>query len=115
MKKRTVMTAVLLLMSSVAVQAASEKTVSMSKCEGLDADGIAAKVKQDYTQNRINQWADDQKTLGQIDPVAWINPRDVTGAKDKWKVPLTVRGTNTDLHYVVTVDCAAGSATYRAQ
>lgn len=109
------MTAVLLLMSSVAAHAASEKTVSFSQCKGLDADSIAARVKQDYTQNRINQWADDQKTLGQADPVAWVNTHDVTGNNDKWKVPLTVRGSNTDLHYLVTVDCATGSATYRAQ
>ncbi len=109
------MTAVLLLMSSVAAHAASEKTVSFSKCKGQDADGIAAKVKQDYTQNRINQWADDQKTLGQADPVAWVNIHDVTGKNEKWKVPLTVRGSNTDLHYVVTVDCVAGNATYHAQ
>lgn len=115
MKKRTVMTAVLLLMSSVAAHAASEKSVSFSQCKGQDAGGIAARVKQDYTLSRINQWADDQKTLGQSDPVAWVNPNDVTGKGDQWKVPLTVRGTNTDLHYMVTVDCAAGRATYRAQ
>ena len=115
MKTAGVIAAMLLLMGSVAAQAAADKTVKFHKCEGQTADGIAASVKQDYTQNRINQWADDQKKLGQADPVAWVNSNEVTGKNDKWRVPLTVRGKSADLHYTVTVDCTAGSAVYSAQ
>lgn len=115
MNKAGLMAAVVLLATSAATQAASEKTVKFHKCEGQTADGIAARVKQDYTQNRITQWADDQQKLGQADPVTWVNSSEVTGKGDKWKVPLTVRGKSADLHYTVSVDCAAGSAVYRAQ
>lgn len=115
MNKTGLLTAAVLLMSSVAAQAASEKNVKFPKCTGMDVEGIAASVKQDYTGNRINQWSDDQKKLGQSDPVAWVNSKEITDKEDKWRVPLTVRGKSADLHYTVTVDCAAGTASYRAQ
>ncbi|MRS16148.1 hypothetical protein GJV06_14725 [Enterobacteriaceae bacterium RIT691] len=115
MNKAGLLAAVVLMMSSVAAQAASEKTVKFPKCTGMDADGIAASVKQDYTGNRITQWPDDQKKLGQSDPVAWVNSKEITGKNDQWQVPLTVRGKSADLHYRVVVDCAAGSAIYKAQ
>ncbi|KEA51462.1 MULTISPECIES: protein YebF [Mangrovibacter] len=101
------------LMSVSAAANAVTKRVSLIPCENMKAENIAATVKNDYLQNRLQRWSDDQKALGQNDPVAWVNVKDMHHNGDTWVVPLVVRGQKQDLHYQVTVDCKAGNADYQ--
>ncbi|MCT4705936.1 hypothetical protein MUA03_08445 [Enterobacteriaceae bacterium H16N7] len=114
MNKTGIALCMALCLSSFAALAKDPHQVKIAPCEGLDADGIAAVIKGDYQQNRIVSWPDDQKKLGQADPVIWINSKEITGKDDRWKIPLTVRGMNTDIHYTVVVDCKKGTVDYQS-
>ena len=72
MKIAGVVTGLFLLAGSMAADAAAQKVVKFPSCEGLNTEGIAASVKRDYLQNRIVRWADDQKKIGQADPVVSV-------------------------------------------
>lgn len=113
MNKTGVFLASALLATSFSGLAASSQQVTFTGCEGLDAKGIAASVKRDYLQNRVVNWPEDRKHLGQADPVAWVNASAIKGGQDSWQVPLVVRGKSGDIHYTVHVDCKAHSADYR--
>ncbi|RKQ38217.1 protein YebF [Enterobacter sp. R1(2018)] len=102
------------LLTSFLAGAAESNKVKFPRCEGLDADAVGDSVKNDYQQNRIVRWPKEREKLGQADPVVWVNSKEITGKNGLWKVPLTVRGMNRDIHYTVVVDCKAGTADYQS-
>lgn len=102
------------LVTSFTSTAAESNKVTIAKCEGVDAETIANSIKNDYQQKRIVRWPGHREKLGQADPIIWINSKEITGNNDRWKVPMTVRGKNTDIQYNVVVDCKAGTADYQS-
>ncbi|MCT4714340.1 hypothetical protein MUA01_04965 [Enterobacteriaceae bacterium H18W14] len=114
MKKIGIALCAACLLTSFIASAAESNKVKFPNCEGLDADAVGDSVKNDYQQNRIVRWPHDREKLGQADPVIWVNSKEITGKNGQWKVPLTVRGMNTDIHYTVVVDCKAGTADYQS-
>ncbi|WP_426577516.1 protein YebF [Xenorhabdus stockiae] len=98
---------------TTAVSAAENDHVAkFVSCKNLTKDQIAAQVKQDFLQNRLNHWDKDRKQLGTAKPVAWVNVNDITGDKDALQVPLAVRGTKNDKSYNVTIDCQKETISY---
>ncbi|CAQ83935.1 MULTISPECIES: protein YebF [Photorhabdus] len=81
-------------------------------CDNLTKSQIAAQVKRDFLQNRINRWSEDRKQLGTSTPVAWINVENITADKDVLEVPLTVRGSKHDKDYRVVVNCQQNTISY---
>ncbi|AOM40359.1 protein YebF [Xenorhabdus hominickii] len=103
---------VLLSVSFTATAAENERVATFVSCTNLTKDQIAAQVKQDFLQNRINHWDKDRKQLGTPKPVAWINVNDITGDKNALQVPLIVRGSKNDKSYNVTIDCHKETISY---
>ncbi|NHB91308.1 protein YebF [Photorhabdus cinerea] len=106
--------AALLFTVSFAVFAVSEskRVDKFVSCNNLTKSQIAAQVKRDFLQNRINRWSEDRKQLGTSTPVAWVNAENITGDKEVLKVPLTVRGSKRDKDYKVIVDCQQNTISY---
>ncbi|KAA1186388.1 protein YebF [Photorhabdus heterorhabditis] len=106
--------AALLFTVSFTVFAVSEskRVDKFVSCNNLTKSQIAAQVKRDFLQNRINRWSEDRKQLGTSTPVAWVNAENITGDKDVLKVPLTVRGSKRDKDYRVIVDCQQNTISY---
>ncbi|QAV25066.1 protein YebF [Proteus hauseri] len=116
-----ILSAALLLTVSFGASAESVEKVStendivrsapFSSCINLDKDQLAARVKNDYLQNRLPRWLDDKKELGPK-PVATINANDVIKMDNNYHVTLNVRGARTDLRYNVEVNCDEKKITY---
>ncbi|OCQ52838.1 Colicin-M immunity protein [Photorhabdus australis subsp. thailandensis] len=90
----------------------SKRVDKFISCDNLTKSQIAAQVKRDFLQNRINRWLEDRKQLGTSTPVAWINVENITADKDVLGVPLTVRGSKRDKDYRVIVDCQQNTISY---
>ncbi|WP_036769769.1 protein YebF [Photorhabdus australis] len=90
----------------------SKRVDKFISCDNLTKSQIAAQVKRDFLQNRINRWLEDRKQLGTSTPVAWINVENITADKDVLGVPLTVRGSKRDKDYRVVVDCQQNTISY---
>ncbi|OKP05735.1 protein YebF [Xenorhabdus eapokensis] len=92
--------------------AENEHVAKFISCKNLTKDQVAAQIKQDFLQNRINHWDKDRKQLGTAKPIAWVNVNDITGDTDALQVPLIVRGTKKDKSYNVTIDCQKETISY---
>ncbi|PHM63817.1 protein YebF [Xenorhabdus ishibashii] len=98
--------------SFIATAAESERVAKFISCKNLTKDQVAAQVKQDFLQNRINHWDKDKKQLGTSKLIAWVNVNDITGDTNALQVPLIVRGTKKDKSYNVTIDCQKETISY---
>ncbi|CAM3932697.1 protein YebF [Xenorhabdus thuongxuanensis] len=103
---------VLFSVSFTAIAAENERVAKFISCKNLTKDQVAAQVKQDFLQNRINHWDKDRKQLGTSKPIAWVNVNDITGDTNALQVPLIVRGTKKDKSYNVTIDCQKETISY---
>ncbi|MBD2785445.1 hypothetical protein ID858_10125 [Xenorhabdus sp. DI] len=103
---------VLLSVSFTASAAENGRVAKFISCQNLTKDQVAAQVKQDFLQNRINHWDKDRKQLGTSKPIAWVNVNDITGDTNTLQVPLIVRGTKKDKSYNVTIDCQKETISY---
>ncbi|MDC9593852.1 protein YebF [Xenorhabdus sp. IM139775] len=103
---------VLLSVSFTASAAENERVAKFISCQNLTKEQVAAQVKQDFLQNRINHWDKDRKQLGTSKPIAWVNVNDITGDTNALQVPLIVRGTKKDKSYNVTIDCQKETISY---
>ncbi|PHM29175.1 protein YebF [Xenorhabdus budapestensis] len=98
---------------SFAVSAAENDHVAkFVSCKNLTKDQIAAQVKRDFLQNRLNHWDKDRQQLGTGKTVAWVNVNDIIDDKDALQVPLIVRGSKKDKSYNVTIDCQKETISY---
>ncbi|PHM46852.1 protein YebF [Xenorhabdus miraniensis] len=103
---------VLLSVSFTATAVENERVAKFISCKNLTKDQVAAQVKQDFLQNRINRWNEDRKQLGTSKPIAWVNVNDITGDENALQVPLIVRGSKKDKSYNVTIDCQKETINY---
>ncbi|MBC8953697.1 protein YebF [Xenorhabdus sp. PB62.4] len=103
---------VLLSVSFTATATENERVAKFISCKNLTKDQVAAQVKQDFLQNRINRWNEDRKQLGTSKPIAWVNVNDITGDENALQVPLIVRGSKKDKSYNVTIDCQKETINY---
>ncbi|CDL80898.1 protein YebF [Xenorhabdus szentirmaii] len=103
---------ILFSVSLTATAAGDERVAKFISCENLTKDQVAAQVKQDFLQNRINHWEKDRKQLGTSKPIAWVNVNDIIGDQNVLQVPLNVRGSKKDKSYNVTIDCHEGTISY---
>lgn len=97
---------------STVVQAQEQRSAKIAPCAGLQPADVAAQVKRDFLQNRIPRWEADIKLLGTTTPIAWISPEAISGKDQVWQVSLTVRGTQTDKTYNITLNCRSGEISY---
>lgn len=102
-----------LIFSSVAMSVNKDegKAAAFVSCQNLTEPQIAAQVKKDFINNRLPRWADEKAILGKK-AIAWVNDNDVTKTDSGYTIPLTVRGSKSDLQYRVAVDCEQDTITY---
>ncbi|MBI6547892.1 protein YebF [Xenorhabdus lircayensis] len=105
-------TGILLSVSFTATAVENERMAKFISCENLTKEQVAAQVKQDFLQNRINRWDKDKKQLGTSKLIAWVNVNDITGDENALQVPLIVRGSKRDKSYNVTIDCQKKTISY---